>query len=259
VNLSTEKLIRYGVSGVLAVVVVAGAVYFLDRSPSASPATTAEDANPPAAATPATPTASDATPRAAKTATTATAPTANPDEPAVPNAAQTDRMARLLGDARRLAADGKFDEATAALDKADAVMPGSDDTAAARRDIAALSTPQGQLVTQLARARAAIAQNDAAAANQALAEAEKINPQAPEIPQLRQAMQEAQQKETHRNSRVSELLTTMREAIARHDFAAADSALNEAARIDVRDPALDAARIELARAHEADRKNKAEK
>ena len=177
----------------------------------------------------------------------------------MPNAAQTDQMARLLGDARRLAADGKFDEAKAALDQADAVMPGSDDTAAARRDIAALSSPEGQLVTQLARARAAIAQNDTVAANQALAAAEKINPQAPEIPQLRQAMQAAQQKETHRNSRVTELLTTMREAIARHDFAAADGALNEAARIDVRDPALDAARIELARAHDADRKNKAEK
>ena len=254
-NLSTQQLIRYGVSGALAVVVVAGAVYFLDRSPGANPPATAEDANPPAAA----PAASDAKPRAAKTATPAAAPTANPDEPAVPNAAQTDQMARLLGDARRLAADGKFDEAKAALDKADAVIPGSDDTAAARREIAALSSPEGQLVTQLARARAAIAQNDTAAANQALAEAEKINPQAPEIPQLRQAMQAAQQKETHRNSRVTELLTTMREAIARHDFAAADGALNEAARIDVRDPALDAARIELARAHDADRKNKAEK
>ena len=253
-NLSTQQWIRYGVSGALAVVMVAGAVYLLDRSPSASPAATAGDANPPAAAA----AASDAKPRAAKTATAA-APTANPDEPAVPSAAQTDQMARLLGDARRLAADGKFDEAKAALDKADAVMPGSDDTAAARREIAALSTPQGQLVTQLARARAAIAQNDAAAANQALAEAEKINPQAPEIPQLRQAMQEAQQKETHRNGRIVELLATMREAIARHDFAAADGALNEAARIDIRDPAIDQARIELARAHDADRKNKAER
>jgi hypothetical protein len=231
VNLSTQQWIRYGVSGALAVVMVAGAVYLLDRSPSASPAATAGDANPPAAAAAAA--ASDAKPRAAKTATAA-APTANPDEPAVPSAAQTDQMARLLGDARRLAADGKFDEAKAALDKADAVMPGSDDTAAARREIAALSTPQGQLVTQLARARAAIAQNDAGAANQALAEAEKINPQAPEIAQLR-------------------------EAIARHDFAAADGALNEAARIDIRDPAIDQARIELARAHDADRKNKAER
>jgi tetratricopeptide (TPR) repeat protein len=257
VNLSSKDLIRYGVAGALAVVVVAGAVYFLDRSPSESAPTTAQNANPPVAA----PAASDSTPSAAKTAkpATAAAPTANPDEPAVPNAAQTDKMARLLGDARRLAADGKFDEAKAALDQADKVIPGSDDTAAARRDIAALSSPEGQLVTQLARARAAIAQNDTATANQALAEAEKINPQAPEIPQLRQAMQAAQQKETHRNSRVTELLTTMREAIARHDFAAADGALNEAARIDVRDPALDAARIELARAHDADRKNKVEK
>ena len=244
-NLSTEQLIRYGVSGALAVVVVAGAVYLLDRSPTASPVTTADDATPPTDAT--------------KTATAAAAPTANPDEPAVPSAAQTDQMARLLGDARRLAADGKFDEAKATLDKADAVMPGSDDTAAARREIAALSTPQGQLTTQLARAREAIAQNDAAEANKALAEVEKLNPQAPEIAQLRQALQAAQQKETHRNSRIVELLTTMREAIARHDFAAADGALNEAARIDIRDPAIDLARIELTRAHDADRKNKAER
>jgi tetratricopeptide (TPR) repeat protein len=224
----------------LAAVVVAGAVYLLDRGQTANPATTADE-NPPSAATP------------------AATSTANPDEPAVPSTAQTEQVARLLGDARRLAADGKFAEANAALDKADAVMPGSDDTAAARREIIAMSTPQGQLATQLDRARAAIAQDDAAAANKALAEAEKLNPEAPEIAQLRQALQTAQQKETHRNSRIVELLTTMREAIARHDFAAADSALNEAARIDVRDPAIDQARTELARAHDADRKNKAER
>jgi tetratricopeptide (TPR) repeat protein len=240
VNLSTQQLIRYGVSGILAAVVVAGAVYLLDRGQTANPATTADE-NPPSAATP------------------AATSTANPDEPAVPSTAQTEQVARLLGDARRLAADGKFAEANAALDKADAVMPGSDDTAAARREIIAMSTPQGQLATQLDRARAAIAQDDAAAANKALAEAEKLNPEAPEIAQLRQALQAAQQKETHRNSRIVELLTTMREAIARHDFAAADSALNEAARIDVRDPAIDQARTELARAHDADRKNKAER
>jgi len=224
----------------LAAVVVAGAVYLLDRGQTANPATTADE-NPPSAATP------------------AATSTANPDEPAVPSTAQTDQIARLLGDARRLAADGKFAEAKAALDKADAVMPGSDDTAAVRREIAAMSTPQGQLTMELDRARAAIAQDDAAAANKALAEAEKLNPEAPEIAQLRQALQAAQQKETHRNSRIVELLTTMREAIARHDFAAADSALNEAARIDVRDPAIDQARTELARAHDADRKNKAER
>jgi hypothetical protein len=122
-----------------------------------------------------------------------------------------------------------------------------------------MSTPQGQLATQLDRARAAVEQDDAAAANKALAEAEKLNPQAPEIAQLRQALQAAQQKATHRSGRIAELLTTMREAIARHDFAAADGALNEAERTDIRDPAVDQARTELARAHDADRKNKAEK
>lgn len=238
-NLSTKQLIRYGAVGVLAVVVVAGAVYFFDRSPTASPATTADGANPPAG-NPAT-------------------PAANPNEPAVPSEAQTDQIARLLGEAHRLAADGNFAEAKAALDKADAVMPGSDEAAAARREITAMSTPQGQLATQLDRARAAVEQDDAAAANKALAEAEKLNPQAPEIAQLRQALQAAQQKATHRSSRIAELLTTMREAIARHDFAAADGALNEAERTDIRDPAVDQARTELARAHDADRKNKAEK
>ncbi|HEX9521679.1 MAG TPA: hypothetical protein VF949_01850 [Reyranella sp.] len=236
-NLSTKELIRYGASGALAAVVVAGAVYLLDRSPTASPSTISDGANPPAAAT----------------------PTANPDEPAVPSTVQTEQVARLLGDAHRLAADGKFAEAKAALDKADAVIPGAADTAAARREIAAMSTPQGQLATQLDRARAAILQDDTAAANKALAEAEKLNPAAPEIAQLRQALQAAQQKETHRSSRIVELLTIMREAIARHDFAAADGALNEAERIDIRDPAVDQARIELARAHDADRKNKADR
>jgi hypothetical protein len=239
VNLSTKQLTRFGAVGALAVVVVAGAVYFLDRSPTASPATTADGANPPAD-NPAT-------------------PAANPNEPAVPSDAQTDQIARLLGEAHRLAADGNFAEAKAALDKADAVMPGSDDAAAARREITAMSTPQGQLATQLDRARAAVEQDDAAAANKALAEAEKLNPQAPEIAQLRQALQAAQQKATHRSSRIAELLTTMREAIARHDFAAADGALNEAERTDIRDPAVDQARTDLARAHDADRKNKAEK
>jgi tetratricopeptide (TPR) repeat protein len=237
VNLSTKELIRYGASGALAAVVVAGAVYLLDRSPTASPSTISDGANPPAAAT----------------------PTANPDEPAVPSTVQTEQVARLLGDAHRLAADGKFAEAKAALDKADAVIPGAADTAAARREIAAMSTPQGQLATQLDRARAAILQDDTAAANKALAEAEKLNPAAPEIAQLRQALQAARQKETHRSSRIVELLTIMREAIARHDFAAADGALNEAERIDIRDPAVDQARIELARAHDADRKNKADR
>ena len=45
----------------------------------------------------------------------------------------------------------------------------------------------------------------------------------------------------------------MRQAVARHDFAAAARALNEAERLDIRDPAIDPARVELARAQDAGR------
>ena len=66
-------------------------------------------------------------------------------------------------------------------------------------------------------------------------------------------MQAAQQKEAKRSSQVAELLAAMRESIARKDIAGADRAFNEAARIDVLDPALDQARVELAQAHDAAR------
>ena len=49
----------------------------------------------------------------------------------------------------------------------------------------------------------------------------------------------------------------MREAIARGDFAAADRALNEATRLDILDPLIDPARVELARAHDAERQKEA--
>jgi len=50
----------------------------------------------------------------------------------------------------------------------------------------------------------------------------------------------------------------MRQAIARHDFAAAVRALNEAERLDIRDPAIDPARVELARAHDAELKKESQ-
>ena len=241
-NLSNQRLIRYGALGALCLGVVAGAVYFFDRSDTASPATTADGANPPVAARP----------------SVAAKPTANPDEPAVPNAAQTDQVARLLGAARRLAQDGNFAGAKAVLDRADSLMPGSADTAAARREIAQMSTPAGQLALQLDRARSAIAQDDSTAAEKALAEVERLSPQAPEIAGLRQALQDAQQKTARRSSHITELLTDMRQAIARHDFAAANRALNEAERIDVRDPSIEPARVELARAQNAEQKRNAQ-
>jgi uncharacterized protein HemY len=230
---------------------VSGAYYFFDRSGTATAPATAEATNPPA-------TAPSAAAAAAKPATKPTTAAANPDEAAVPSAAQTDQVARLLGDARRLAQDGDFAGAKAALDKADAVTPGSADTAAVRRDIAQMSTPQGQFALQLDRARSAVAQDDSAAAEKALAEAERLSPQAPEIASLRRALQDAQQKDAQRSSRVSQLLAEMREAIARHDFKAANSAFNEAERINVRDPSIEPARVELAKARNAEEKRNAQ-
>ncbi len=242
-SLSTRRLRRYGALGALCVVVVGGVVYLFDRSDTAIPATTSDTAT----------RSATASPRAA------VKPVVNADDQPIPSAAQSDQAARLIGEARRLAANGKFSEANAALDQAEKVIPHLPETAQARSEIAAMNTPQGQLALQLSRASAAIGQDDSAAAEKALAEAERLNPQAPEIAQLRQALQAAEQKDARRSSRITELLAAMRTAIARHDFAAADGALNEAARIDVRDPTIDAARTELAQAQEAERKTNAQK
>jgi tetratricopeptide (TPR) repeat protein len=233
---SKQKLMRYGALGVVAIVVVIGAIYLLSRGDAPAPATTAS-----APSSPSSPT----NPK----------PSASTDEQTVPSANQTDRVLQLVGEARRLAAAGKFDEAEASLQKADKVIPGWPETEKARNEIAEMRTPEGQLKTQLTRARFAIEHDDKATAEKALAEAERLNAQAPEIAELRQALKEAEQKETHRGNRVTELLIKMREEIARGDFAAADSDLNAAERINIQDPAIRDARRELARAREAKQKD----
>jgi len=169
---------RYGVlalAGLGVVLMVSGAVYFFDRGDTAKQAATADGTTPPAAAKPRV---------AAKS-------TADPDEPSALSPAESERIAQLLGEARRLARDGKFAEAKAALDKVDAIRPRLAEAAQMRREIDQMSTPQGQLALQLERARSAIEQDDRATAEQALAEAERLNPQAPEIARLRQALLEA--------------------------------------------------------------------
>jgi len=233
---SKQKLMRYGALGVVAVVVVIGAIYLWNRYEAPAPATTASARPSPA---------SSGRP----------APAAAGDEHTVPSVNQTDQVVKLVGDARRLAGAGKFDEAEASLQKADKLIPGLPETEKARNEIAEMRTPEGQLKTQLTRARLAIEHDDKAAAEKALAEAERLNKQAPEIAELRQALQAAEQKDTHRSSRVSELLTKMRQEIARGDFAAADGDLNAAERINVQDPAIRDARRDLARAREAKEKD----
>jgi tetratricopeptide (TPR) repeat protein len=226
------RLPRFAVIGAVGVVVLAGGAFYLfDRPAAEAPAAPARQQ---AASTPRT----DMT-----------------DLDATPDEALSDRAFHLIGQARRLADRGKFAEATAKLDEADKVVPGLGETSEARRKIAGLATPEGRFAIQFDRARTAVGNDDYAEAEKAMAEAERLKPQAPEIAELRQAMQAAQQKEAKRSSQVSQLLTAMRSAIARKDIAGADRAFNEAARIDVLDPALDEARVELAHAHEARDKN----
>jgi len=226
-----SQFIRYVAVGAAALVVVVGAVLLLQRgmAPPTEPA-----AAPTATATPKTP------------------PPADEQPPAT--VAQNDQLLALVGEARRLAADGKFEQADAALAKADKVYAGWPGTEKARGEIAQLRTPEGQLKTQLERARLAIEHDDRAVAEKALAEAERLNAQAPQIAELRQALHEAEQKEEHRGNRITGLLSKMREDIARGDFAAADSDLNAAERIDVQDPTIRDARRELARARAAKQK-----
>jgi hypothetical protein len=222
------RLPRFAVIGAVGVVVLAGAFYLFDRTDAEAPPA-------PARQTASTP-RSDAT-----------------DLDAVPDEAVSDRAFHLIGQARRLADRGKFAEANAKLAEADKAVPGLSETAEARRKIAELATPEGQFAIQFDRARTAVATDDYAAAEKELAEAERLKPGAPEIAELRQQMQAAQQKDAKRSSQVAELLTAMRESIARKDIAGADRAFNEASRIDILDPALDQARVELAHAHEAAR------
>src|SRR5262249_60930502 len=88
--------LRYLGIGVAALAIVAGAVYLLDRA--MAPPTT---------------------PKAAATNATNSKPQPAADEQMPPTAAQNDQLVSLVGEARRLAAVGKFDAAEVALQKAD--------------------------------------------------------------------------------------------------------------------------------------------
>jgi hypothetical protein len=219
---SIRKIIPYAVAGIAIVAIAIGAYRFFGGGPE-------PQSNAPAAASKALPA----------------------DEPKVPTSTQADKIQALVAQARQLANDGRFDEAERALDDADKVVKGQPEVAQARRDIAHLKTPEGQLALQLNRAKLAVDQGDAQAAEKALAEIEKLNPQAPEIPELRARLQQAKAKDEHRDDRITRHLAAMRDALAKKDFAGADSELNAAERIDVTDPAVRRARVELSRARNA--------
>ncbi len=184
-------------------------------------------------------------------ATAQSAVSSSSDEPAVISAQQRDEAVGLIAAARRQASAGDFTAAEASLKKAEEAFPQMPEIGQARADIERLKTPQGSLAAQLARARLAVEHNDTATAEAALAEASHIKPDAPEIVEMRGALQAAKEKTAQRETRIADALARMRVAVAKRDFAAADSALNEAERIDVQDPSVRRARGELARARGA--------
>jgi hypothetical protein len=208
------------------------------------------------------PVSSDAGHRATAASTSSAAPAKPPtaqaaavssssDEPTVVSAQKRDQAVELIADARRQAAAGNFTDAEASLKKADTVIPHMPEIEQARADIEKLKTPEGSFDAQLARARLAIEHVDAASAEAAIAEASRIKPDAPEIAELRTALQASKEKTAKRETRITDALARMRDAVAKRDFAAADSALNEAERIDLQDPSVRRARGELARARGA--------
>ena len=179
------------------------------------------------------------------------------DEVTPPTPLQNDQIVELIGATRRLARDGKFDEAEASLKKAEAVAKSAPQIGQARDEIARLKTPEGRLAVELVRARLAVEHGDKEAAAKSLAEIEKIKPDAPQLAELRQMLQQHQARIDRRDDRIKEHLVAMRAAAARGDFSTADSELNAAARIDVSDPSVRQARTELARAYDDSRKKEA--
>jgi len=241
-----KRQIRYGALVAVGVVVVAAGLAVLAHrvDPPAASASVEEAA----AARGSRRTAAGPSPA---TASAATAQSASSDEVIVVNGLRRDAAVALIGDARRQAAAGNYSEAEASLARAEKAMPRFPEIRRARDDIARLRTPEGQLADRIQRARLAADHDDRAAAEAELAEAARLEPGAPEIAELRAALQAAHDKKARREARIADALARMREAIAQRDFAAANSALNEAERIDIQEPAIRQARSELARARNA--------
>jgi len=119
--------------------------------------------------------------------------------------------------------------------------------------------PAGPSTSQLGQARAWIADARRLAARgnfgdaeTALQNADQVVPGFAEtamvrreIADMRTARGQTGRQDNRQDSRLAALLATAQAAIARHDYAAADRALDEAERIDARDPAVVQTRHEL--------------
>ena len=230
----THNGLLYGIIGALCVVVIGGGIYLFKTAdkPADVPVQATAPAPPPPPAPPV------ATPRPA-------APAA-PAPPAGPSAAQIGQARALIADARRFASLGDFSGAEAALQNAEKAAPGFAEVAQARQDIAQMRTSRGELGRLIERTRGAIQRGDFAAAERLLAEAERIDANAPEVLEVRRELQAAERPANRpQDGRVVMLVTAARAAIALGDLASADRALDQAEQIDPRDLAVIQARADL--------------
>jgi hypothetical protein len=187
-----------------------------------------------------------------RTRVAAPAPPVAPD-PSTYTLRQIEEAASLVGDAKRLAREGKFTEAEAALQAAEKAAPALPQTREAQREVAELATPKGRFQRLIGDAKRALEHDDPAAARTAIAEAEKLDPGAPSLTELKQQLAATESAKAKRNEQIVALLVRFRDALKRKDIAAAYRALNEAERIDIVDPRIDEARLELDKAQEAAR------
>ena len=221
----------YGIIGALCVVLIGGGVYVFKAQdkPVEPPLQAAKPAPPPPPPPPA------AAPRPSP-----------PPTPSGPSAAQIGQARNLIVDARRFASLGDFSGAETALENAEKAAPGFAEVAQARREIAQARTTRAQLGPLVDRTRRAIERGDFVAAERALAEAERVDINAPEVIEVRRELRAAERRDNQpQDSRVSVLLVAARAAIGFGDFAAAERALGQAEQIDPRDPAVIQARAEL--------------
>lgn len=124
--------------------------------------------------------------------------------------------------------------------------------AAAAQPAPAPVVPAGPTAAQLEQvrglvndARRAVTRGDFASADRALDQAQRIDPRSSDVIAARRDLRDAQQSTARKDQRVDALVAQARAAIARHDYVAADRALDEAERIDGRDRDVQQARAAL--------------
>lgn len=236
----------YGIIGALGVIVVGGGFYLFNMNKPSAPPVQATIPAPPAPPAPA------AAPAAPPPPAAVARPAPPPPAPAGPTAAQINQARNLIADARRFASTGDFANAEVALQNADKASPGFAEIAQARREIAEMRTAHGQLGPLIERVRHATERGDYATAERTLAEAERIDANAPAVIDARRELRAAERQANRpqdptrpQDTRVTFLVTAARAAILVGDLASADRALGQAEQIDPRDAAVVQARAEF--------------